>query len=94
MSNVKYIEAEEKILVRERYKNLPAIEITSYEECKKLRNNDLVAVMNNCSMVIGRVSWCANLLLIWDNTQHIVIKEDSFKYGNFMYKLINDGDYY
>ena len=45
--------------------------------------------MHNCNMVIGEISSKEkDHIYIWDGTDIIAVRPDSFKYGNYLYKLI------
>ena len=84
---MEYINATEKEVVSRRLKGIPAIEITSYEELSKLPIGTNVAIMNGCEMVIGRIDSKEDFIFIFDNVNIITVRENSFKYGNFLYQL-------
>jgi hypothetical protein len=86
---MKYIEATKKKVVRERIKDIPAIEITSYEQLKKLRIGSTVAIMNNIDMCIAEIQEINDeYAFVYDGVQPIMVKPNSFKYGNFMYQIL------
>ena len=88
---MKYIDVTQKQIVRHRLTNIPAIEITSFDQLSKLQLKTKVAVMNNCDMVLGEI--CSmnkeyNMIYISDNQGTVTVRPDSFKYGNFMYEIL------
>lgn len=84
---MKIIEATREKVVRHREKYY-AKEITSFEQLNELNNRAEVAIMNNCDMVVGRIMYREkDWVLIDVVTGTVSVKEDSFKYGNFMYEL-------
>jgi len=88
---MKYIDITQKQIVHHRLTNIPAIEITSFEQLSKLPLKTKVAIMNNCDMILGEiysVNKEYNMIFISDNQGIITVRPDSFKYGNFMYKII------
>lgn len=86
---MKYIDATEKEIIRRRVTNIPALEITSFEQLAELPLGTEVAIMNNCDMVIGKINDKINDLIFIDDYQGIIsVRSNSFKYGNFMYQLL------
>jgi hypothetical protein len=85
---MKYINAQRRMVFREELTNLPSREITSYDQLSKLSEGAEVAIMHNCSMLLGTISRCADLIMVRDGVEHITVRPDSFQYGNFMHEIL------
>ena len=86
---MKYINATDRKIVYNRVNNLPVVEIKSYDELNELPLKTKVTIMHNISMNIGKIySKEEGYILIDDNVKLISVYPDSFKYGNFMYKIM------
>jgi len=88
---IKYIDITQKQIIHHRLTNIPAIEITSFEQLSKLPLKTKVAIMNNCDMVLGEI--CSvnkeyDMIFISDNQGIITVRPNSFRHGNFMYEII------
>jgi len=63
--------------------------LKSYDELNELPLKTKVTIMHNISMNIGKIySKEEGYILIDDNVKLISVYPDSFKYGNFMYKIM------
>lgn len=86
---MKYISVTKRRVYYDRFNNVPAKEITSFEQLKSLPINTDLAIMNNATMLIGKISSKSDdYIWIWDDVDSIPVKPSSFRYGNFMYRLL------
>jgi uncharacterized protein YabN with tetrapyrrole methylase and pyrophosphatase domain len=73
----------------QRIEYVPVVEITSYEQLKELSRGDKVAIMNSMEMCLAEITEINDeYVFVYDGVQPIMVNPNSFKYGNFMYKVL------
>lgn len=87
---LKIIEIETRKVIREE-KAFIVEEINNFEELKKLRYDSMVGIMNNCSMVLGRIMYMEeNFVLIDIVTDTVSVNKSSFTGKNYLCKVIEE----
>ena len=86
---MEYINAMQRQIVHNYINNISVVEITSFDDLKKMKIGSKIVIMDNGFMVTGEIyNIEIDYIVITDNVKPIIITPNSFQYRNFLYKIL------